>query len=108
MTEKFRYYNAVCLIILLLSVPHVLYPDTAGKRQKSQQGINIVGDQEMPKMLYIIPWKDANLPDVSIVEKKYKDEIYYNPCQFILSGSDNKLSSKSDWNCMLESLSEEK
>ena len=85
-------------------MPFALYSGAFGKKQKNPQGITIVGDQEMPKMLYIVPWKTANLPDVYISEKIFKDEILYNPCQFVLSGRHKKFGSKSDWSCILKSL----
>ena len=30
----------------------------------NQQGITIIGDQELPRVLYIVPWKDPALGDL--------------------------------------------
>lgn len=29
------------------------------------QGVSIVGNKELPKMLYIVPWKNSELPDMN-------------------------------------------
>lgn len=31
-----------------------------GARIDHLPGISVIGDQELPKVLYIVPWKDAN------------------------------------------------
>lgn len=30
------------------------------------KGTSIIGNKELPKMLYIVPWKSAELPDMNI------------------------------------------
>lgn len=72
--------------------------------EKSNAGISIIGDQEMPKILYIISWKEAKLPVIVIPEVNYKNSISYNPCQFISSSLNKNLSKKSKLSCILNTL----
>lgn len=50
------------LILLVLSV--FSYPILAEDRI-DLKGISIIGNKELPKMLYIVPWKNSELPDMN-------------------------------------------
>ncbi len=51
-----RYRNiSLCVVLggLALLPPELM----AAKAEKPTQGITIIGDQELPQVLYIVPWK---------------------------------------------------
>ena len=76
------------LIYLLLSVA-ILPPSARADdiKMKSvgkvrRQGITIIGDQELPKVLYIVPWKLPSLPppiDLRWTQPPYLAPV--TPCQ---------------------------
>ena len=47
------------IIALLLSLP------LAAEERLDMEGTRIRGNQELPKVLYIVPWKQAEIPDLS-------------------------------------------
>jgi len=56
----------MCLWIVLLTVSTVLAKDTETKVKgdtKVLSGMSIVGNDETPKALYIVPWKSSELAD---------------------------------------------
>ena len=46
-------------IILLVSMPVI------AAERLDMEGTRIRGNQELPKVLYIVPWKKSELPDLS-------------------------------------------
>lgn len=54
-----KFYSLI-LLLLLTSTNAVLAEDRI-----ELQGTAIIGNQELPKVLYIVPWKDSELPQLS-------------------------------------------
>ena len=54
----------ICLIIILVSL---IAPGTYlhAEERIELQGTSIIGNRELPKVLYIVPWKDSELPQLS-------------------------------------------
>lgn len=50
---------AYLYITLLLSLP------VWAEERLDMEGTRIRGNQELPKVLYIVPWKQADIPDLS-------------------------------------------
>ncbi|MFO7604666.1 MAG: hypothetical protein R6X06_12775 [Gammaproteobacteria bacterium] len=42
----------------------LLSPSCFAEDRLEMQGTAIIGNQELPKVLYIVPWKKASLPDL--------------------------------------------
>ncbi len=54
--------NFVCVAVLLLLPASVFAQDKKGGNEpKAVSGISIVGNNEAPKSLYIVPWKGSDL-----------------------------------------------
>jgi len=52
-----------------------------GSNTSIKEGITIIGDQELPQVLYLIPWKSPEIEPVSrpeFVAERYIDLL--NPC----------------------------
>lgn len=49
------------IIILLLSCANPAW----STERIIMQGTAVIGNQELPKVLYIVPWKKSELPDLS-------------------------------------------
>ncbi len=88
------------IIIALQSLP--CYSEAVFEKKVSSQGIAIIGDQEMPQVLYIIPWKAASLPAVSIPEADIIKTISYNPCQLMSSDVTSKSNTQKSLACLLD------
>ena len=43
----------------------LLFTGTAQAERIIMQGTAVIGNQELPKVLYIVPWKKSELPDLS-------------------------------------------
>ena len=55
-----KYYS----LTLLLSL--ITYSASSQSEDRIDlQGTAIIGNQELPKMLYIVPWKESELPQLS-------------------------------------------
>lgn len=53
-----RGYHIILLGLLCLA------PVSAEEDRLEMQGTAIIGNQELPKMLYIVPWKASELPEL--------------------------------------------
>lgn len=42
-----------------------MFSHTAIAERLIMQGTAVIGNQELPKVLYIVPWKKSELPDLS-------------------------------------------
>ena len=51
-----RLWIFICLSLMSLSLQ--------AEDRLDMQGTAIIGNQELPKVLYIVPWKKASLPDL--------------------------------------------
>lgn len=51
-------------LLILLTVFSISFSLFAEDRIKLE-GISIIGNKELPKMLYIVPWKASELPDLN-------------------------------------------
>ncbi len=51
------------LIALLLAL--LIVPVGHAEERLDMEGTAIIGNQELPKVLYIVPWKPSELPDIS-------------------------------------------
>jgi hypothetical protein len=47
------------LILMLFALP------LQAEEAVEMQGLSIIGNQELPRMLYIVPWKASELPELS-------------------------------------------
>lgn len=56
--KQYRY-----LIALLLCVG--MFGGIQAEERLEMEGTAIIGNQELPKVLYIVPWKQSELPDLS-------------------------------------------
>lgn len=88
--------------ILFVSQIFLYYSSLAIAKPVISQGISIVGDQEMPQILYIIPWKKLKLPSVLPPDTDIIRQISYNPCQLILTDKTNKAIQESYFSCLLQ------
>jgi hypothetical protein len=43
----------------------VVLPGLQAEERLEMEGTAIIGNQELPKVLYIVPWKPSELPDLS-------------------------------------------
>ena len=51
---------------ILLALFLLIGLNTAQARERIiMQGTAVIGNQELPKVLYIVPWKKSELPDLS-------------------------------------------
>lgn len=51
----------IVLLVVLLLLGTQLH---AAEDRLDMQGTEIIGNQELPKVLYIVPWKKSALPDL--------------------------------------------
>jgi len=54
-----RIFN-ICLFSILLTFSG----QSLAEERIQMKGTSIIGNRELPKMLYIVPWKASNLPDM--------------------------------------------
>ncbi len=55
-----KYYNKIIIISALLMT---LFSALAEERIE-MEALSIIGNKELPNVLYILPWKQANLPEM--------------------------------------------
>ena len=58
MNNKLITVSALCLSILSFSLP------LAAEDKIELESMSIIGNKELPKMLYIVPWKNSELPEM--------------------------------------------
>ena len=51
------------LIAMLFGVG--IFASVQAEERLEMEGTAIIGNQELPKVLYIVPWKQSELPDLS-------------------------------------------
>lgn len=56
---RFNHY----VIVVLMNTALVL--TAQAEERLEMEGTAIIGNQELPKVLYIVPWKSSELPDLS-------------------------------------------
>lgn len=56
-----RIKRYVIALLLTLSI----LPGLRAEERLEMEGTAIIGNQELPKVLYIVPWKPSELPDLS-------------------------------------------
>ena len=54
-----RIYSLVTLLLIFITA------NTIAEDRLELQGTAIIGNKELPKVLYIVPWKDSELPQLS-------------------------------------------
>lgn len=53
-------------LFILLSLSSAMMPALAEEPKGEElQGLSIIGNQELPRMLYIVPWKPSELPQLT-------------------------------------------
>lgn len=76
------------LSLMLLSTMAFIQAET----RIEMQGTTVIGNQELPKILYIVPWKKSGLPDMRrppiaqlvqevlapLDREEFRREIYYH------------------------------
>ncbi len=50
---------------ILISLSLFLSTPISAEERLDMEGTRIRGNQELPKVLYIVPWKQADIPDLS-------------------------------------------
>lgn len=63
----------LCCLALLLLAPTARAEDTPEEGEKLLSGISIVGNDEAPKSLVIVPWKSSGLGDLLDVSRILDD-----------------------------------
>ena len=58
---KLKSKNQLFLILVSLTVSTLLYAED----RIELESMSIIGNKELPKMLYIVPWKSSELPDMN-------------------------------------------
>ena len=62
--------------VLLLPATVLSAPDAAEEEAKQLSGMSIVGNDEAPKSLYIVPWKSSEIGvETSLEMKLHKDNV---------------------------------
>ena len=56
MNKMALYFCTLCLLLTTLS--------SVAEERINMEGISIIGNKELPNILYIVPWKPANLPEM--------------------------------------------
>jgi len=56
-----KQYRIAIAMLLCTSI----LPGTQAEERLEMEGTAIIGNQELPKVLYIVPWKSSELPDLS-------------------------------------------
>jgi hypothetical protein len=51
--------------IIIFSIIYILSFNVFAEKIVTMKGSTVVGNQELPKVLYVIPWKNSILPDLS-------------------------------------------
>ncbi len=51
-------------LLLLMGLSFISLSLLAAEDHLDMQGTEIIGNQELPKVLYIVPWKKSSLPDL--------------------------------------------
>lgn len=74
MNNTFYILIAMVCLILTASVPAQTEP-------QGSAGITIIGDQELPQVLYIVPWKASTMPRVAVPKMSSLDQQLLLPCQ---------------------------
>lgn len=52
-------------VFYLMTASLLIFSQTVNAERIIMQGTAIIGNQELPKVLYIVPWKKSELPDLS-------------------------------------------
>ena len=55
-------FNKPLLLLLILFTP---FSQALSEDRIEMQGTAIIGNQELPKVLYIVPWKQSELPNIT-------------------------------------------
>ena len=55
-----RYHYAIAMLLYVGILAGV-----QAEERLEMEGTAIIGNQELPKVLYIVPWKQSELPDLS-------------------------------------------
>ena len=55
-------FNKPLLLLLILFTP---FSQALSEDRIEMQGTAIIGNQELPKVLYIVPWKQSQLPNIT-------------------------------------------
>lgn len=58
---KLKSKNQLFLLLISLTVSTLLYAED----RIELESMSIIGNKELPKMLYIVPWKSSELPDMN-------------------------------------------
>ena len=71
---------ALCLCLVLFTVATVTAQDADKKKKESDakelSGMSIVGNDEAPKSLYIVPWKSSEIGvETSLSSKLNEDDV---------------------------------
>jgi hypothetical protein len=85
------------LILIFISIVWIV----KAQAEDSFQGITIIGDQELPKVLYIVPWRGSVPPQIEPPEFANESMFALDPCRLrrpLQSGSGPQ------WSCKRRSI----
>jgi hypothetical protein len=92
----------VCCISLLLVSGAAMGEETEKKSDKLISGMSIVGDQESPKSLAIVPWKSSDLGDPLAVSRSLDDvrqpvdkEVFMRELDYYQIGAESRGTNRS-------------
>ncbi len=52
-------------LLIPLLIINTLVPSVKAEERIDMEGISIIGNKELPNVLYIVPWKTPELPDMT-------------------------------------------
>lgn len=50
---------------ILISFTYLFFTSALAEEKINMEGISIIGNKELPNVLYIVPWKTPGLPEIS-------------------------------------------
>ncbi|WMS87428.1 hypothetical protein [Pleionea litopenaei] len=73
--SKLIIYTIVCGLSIAINAAENKSQSTTVVQQ-TQLGLTIKGNQELPNILYIVPWKKGPGNDISPIQGRIVDEVY--------------------------------
>jgi len=55
-----KFYTNICIVLSVLMMGSPLFAE----ERIDMEAMSIIGNKELPNVLYILPWKQANLPEM--------------------------------------------
>ncbi len=55
-----KYCTTICIVLSTIVMAHPVFAE----ERIDMDAMSIIGNKELPNVLYILPWKQANLPEM--------------------------------------------